>query len=167
MKVRVVTLRFVPEQGGFDDAELRAFMESAEVLDVTHHFFVQEQSPWMVLVLRYRESEARARLMHGRGEPAGDRAPTDHASTLDPAQRGLYDALRAWRHARAKADGLPPYVVLTNRQLAVVARLGPRTKAALEAVEGFGERKRDSYADDVLRVVAEASVVPAPVELVS
>jgi hypothetical protein len=44
-------------------------------------------------------------------------------TTLDPAEAELYDRLRAWRNSRAQTEGVPPYVLFTNRQLAAILRI--------------------------------------------
>ena len=158
MKVRVFTLRFDAARGGFVDDELRAFMVEADVLQVEQHFFEHEASPWLLLVMRYRDTEVRDRFGLPMRAPAARPAEEpSEAHALDPAQRRTYDALRAWRNARSRTDGVPAYVILTNRQLAAVARATPTSTSGLDAVDGFGERKREAYGADVLRVVAEAS----------
>jgi hypothetical protein len=45
MKLKVVTLRFDDETGGFDDREPR------EVLGVSEHFFVHDRRPTRALLL--------------------------------------------------------------------------------------------------------------------
>lgn len=57
---------------------------------------------------------------------------------------------------RAKADGIPPYVICNNRQLAEVVRVRPDTLTALGAIEGFGEAKLKRYGKALLALVAGA-----------
>ena len=59
-------------------------------------------------------------------------------------------ALRAWRTERAKADGVPPYVVLSDAHLRGIALARPTTAAELNACDGIGPSKLDRYGDDIL-----------------
>ncbi len=66
----------------------------------------------------------------------------------------LFAALRAWRTARAREDGLPPYVVAHDQTLAAIAELKPSTSAALRRVRGIGPAKVDEYGAEILEIVA-------------
>ncbi len=66
-------------------------------------------------------------------------------------------ALRRWRRERAQADGVPAYVVLHDRTIAVLAREQPATRAALATVPGIGPAKLDRYGDDLLSTLAAAA----------
>ena len=78
------------------------------------------------------------------------RAPAASARTGGP----LVEALRAWRRERAKADGVPAYVVFNDRTLFALADRQPRSRGELLAVEGIGPTKLDQYGDDLLAVLA-------------
>lgn len=53
-------------------------------------------------------------------------------------------------------EGITPYVLLTNRQLAEVARRRPTTLTALREVGGIGEAKAGRFGTDLLAVVVAA-----------
>jgi DNA helicase II / ATP-dependent DNA helicase PcrA len=78
----------------------------------------------------------------------------------DPAQPAVarddpvFDALRAWRRDRARADGVPAYVVFHDRTLEEIARRRPRSGAELASIPGIGTAKLERYGADVLAVVA-------------
>jgi DNA helicase-2/ATP-dependent DNA helicase PcrA len=59
-------------------------------------------------------------------------------------------ALRAWRTKRAKADSVPPYVVLSDAHLRGIALAQPTDAAGLLACDGIGPTKLDRYGDDIL-----------------
>ena len=65
----------------------------------------------------------------------------------------LFERLRTWRLERAKADGVPPYVVFHDKTLAAIAEAKPTSANALLAIDGIGPAKLDRYADEVLEVV--------------
>jgi DNA helicase-2/ATP-dependent DNA helicase PcrA len=65
----------------------------------------------------------------------------------------LYDRLREWRRRRAKADGVPAYVVFRDRTLAAIAEGRPEDRAALAEISGIGPAKLDRYAEEILEIV--------------
>ena len=50
---------------------------------------------------------------------------------LDEAERKVYDALREWRAGKARQEGIPPYMIANNSQLAKMVKLKAAAKADL------------------------------------
>ena len=74
---------------------------------------------------------------------------------LDPADEGLFEALRAWRSSRAKAANVPAYVIFSDATLVAVAGARPTTRRQLLALPGIGPVKVERHGDDMLAVVTE------------
>jgi DNA topoisomerase-3 len=68
--------------------------------------------------------------------------------------RSLFEALRAWRLAEAKREGLPPFRVLHDRTLLGVATEAPGDEAALLRVAGIGPGLARRYGAALLHIVA-------------
>jgi ribonuclease D len=64
-----------------------------------------------------------------------------------------FEALRAWRNARAKARGVEPDLVLTNQTLWAVAQRNPRNHADLADNGLLARWQVDEFGDDLLKVV--------------
>jgi DNA helicase II / ATP-dependent DNA helicase PcrA len=62
-------------------------------------------------------------------------------------------ALRVWRLERARADGVPAYVVFHDRTLVEIELARPATLGELAAIAGVGPVKIDRYGEDVLAVL--------------
>ncbi len=88
--------------------------------------------------------------------PPRDRRPRREApdADLDADDQALFEALRRHRLAVARAGGVPPYVVASDRTLRDVARQRPRDAEALARVHGIGPAKIASYGAGLLDVVA-------------
>jgi DNA helicase II / ATP-dependent DNA helicase PcrA len=88
--------------------------------------------------------------------PPADRSPTKPSSPPVRVARGgqLFDRLKEWRRKRARADGVPPYVVFHDATLAEIAEQRPRDWADLAAISGVGPAKLERYADEVLAILA-------------
>ncbi|MFT2818358.1 DNA helicase RecQ [Leifsonia sp. A12D58] len=79
------------------------------------------------------------------------------AADLSPAQGELFEALRAWRSAEAREQGVPAYIVFGDATLVAVAAAKPASLADLDGISGIGAKKLDSYGEKLLAVVADAS----------
>jgi DNA helicase-2/ATP-dependent DNA helicase PcrA len=69
--------------------------------------------------------------------------------------------LRAWRVTRAKADGVPAYVVLNDAHLRGIALARPTTAAELASCDGIGPTKLERYGDEILAVLDQVPDEPA------
>jgi len=67
-----------------------------------------------------------------------------------------FDALKAWRLARARQDDVPAYLVFHNSTLEEIAARRPATLGELGAVPGVGPAKLERYGEGVLAALAEA-----------
>ena len=73
--------------------------------------------------------------------------------TLPQADQPLFEALRAWRSATAKAQHVPPYVIFHDRTLAEIAAAKPISRATLARLNGVGEAKLAHYGAAVMEIV--------------
>jgi DNA helicase-2/ATP-dependent DNA helicase PcrA len=80
--------------------------------------------------------------------------PTRHSKPRAEGEPGLVGALKSWRLQRAKADGVPAYVIFHDRTLEAIADGRPHTRIALAAVPGIGPTKIERYGEEVLATVA-------------
>jgi DNA helicase-2/ATP-dependent DNA helicase PcrA len=94
------------------------------------------------------------RSVRGRVTVLPGPAPAVVASAADDR---LVAALKAWRLERAKADGVPAYVVAHDATLGAIAEAKPRSMAALRRVRGMGPAKLDRYGDEILAVIAHVA----------
>jgi DNA helicase II / ATP-dependent DNA helicase PcrA len=76
-------------------------------------------------------------------------------TTLDDASAVRFAALKRWRLEQSRSEGVPAFVVFSNRTLEEIARVDPETLGELAAVSGVGPAKLESYGE---RVLAELGV---------
>lgn len=148
MKLTVISLAY-QEEDGFDAGPLEEFCAGHSVSGWTEHFFMRGGYPELVLVLQYEELGDRRR----NGPRGPGRRERDPRRELTPPARVAYDRLREWRSLRARQDGVPVYVVFSNRELAAIAAARPGSKEALRAIEGIGKGKAEKYAEDLFVVL--------------
>ncbi len=65
---------------------------------------------------------------------------------------GLFNLLRDWRSQKSKKEGVPPYILFTNQQLADIVKKRPQTIAELTQIDGIGNGKSQKYGSDILGI---------------
>jgi DNA helicase II / ATP-dependent DNA helicase PcrA len=74
------------------------------------------------------------------------RPPKPTMEDLPPA----FGPLREWRLERAKADGIPAFVVFHDSTLVEIARQAPQSMSELASISGVGPAKLERYGAEVL-----------------
>ncbi len=82
-------------------------------------------------------------------------APRERAEVLGDRDQVLFEALRSYRLKRASAQGVPPYVIASDRSLREIVAERPRTIDELLLVHGIGPAKAKRYGKGLLKVVLE------------
>jgi ATP-dependent DNA helicase RecQ len=86
----------------------------------------------------------------------GNAANAPEDAPLDEASLARFEALRAHRLTVAQVEGVPPYVVASDRSLREMAVLFPTAPARAEALthaHGIGEAKAEKYGEGFLSVL--------------
>jgi len=129
---------------------LQEFISEREVIEFRDHFFIHEKTPYLTVLISYRDiAPDEKRKSYQRQDPR---------TQLDENEHKVYDALRAWRAARASQEGIPPYMIANNRQIARMVKLRAKSKADLSKVKGIGEAKITQYGADILRILSEKRI---------
>lgn len=179
MRIKLFTFRYSATLGGFDDEPLSSFIRDKEVLSFREHFFCVNEVPHLACVLTWQDALVGRMepdtIGHSSSEsPSRGRASTNDATTrqkgsrpdptaaLDETQRALFNTLRDWRLVKAHEEGVPPYLVFTNRQLVQVIQTRPDNPSALSSLKGIGTGKVKRYGSELI-----ALIQPLPTEATS
>jgi hypothetical protein len=122
MLIKIFTFRFDEIKGGFDDAELAAFTLSNQVISVRDYLVSKGGQPYLTLIVSYRPFD--------KGEINIQKKKPDESwrELLTEADMGFFSLLREWRGKTSKKEGLPSYILFTNKQLAQIVRNKPQSK---------------------------------------
>ncbi len=86
--------------------------------------------------------------------PRSQRVRRQAVTDVPQEALGLFEALRAWRAAQAREQGVPAYVVFNDATLRGIAAVKPADEDALSEISGIGGAKLERYGRAVLDVVA-------------
>ncbi len=128
MKIKVFTLEFSENEKSFDDSSMQEFIANKEMIDYCEHFFVHEKTPYITIILSYRDSV----IIRKKGGSGGVK-PIDE---FDVREKECYEALRVWRAARAVKESVPPYLIANNKQLVLIIKSKIESVTGLSAIKG-------------------------------
>ena len=74
---------------------------------------------------------------------------------LDEEDEALFGELRRLRAEIAKKEGVPPYIVFSDKSLAHMCLIRPENRNEMLSVSGVGEFKYDKYGEAFLKCVAD------------
>jgi ATP-dependent DNA helicase RecQ len=86
-------------------------------------------------------------------------SPTPSTKILESTP--LIEALQTYRTSQAKLEGMPPYIIYSNKVLTSIAEQKPTTLDALLEIDGVGKAKVEKYGAAILEIVAHGNV-PSP-----
>ena len=84
----------------------------------------------------------------------GSKANRTALADLTPEAVAVFEALRAWRAAESKEQGVPAYVIFHDATLREIATSGPSTLDQLGTITGIGESKLEKYGEQLLATLA-------------
>ena len=73
----------------------------------------------------------------------------------DPVGAAAFEALKAWRLQRSRADNVPAYIVFNNSTLVELAHRRPTTDKELLATPGIGPAKLTAYGEQVKEILRQ------------
>ena len=109
------------------------------------------------LVLPRPSSSQRETDWRAAARPGAEKAA---AEALSPEAEAIFAALRRLRQELAREEGVPSFVIASDRTLRDVALLRPRSLEELKLAHGIGPAKAERYGRRLLAAVAELRPTP-------
>jgi superfamily II DNA helicase RecQ len=157
-KQMAMAFHWIPARNGqAAQAELNTALRSLRVLSVEKHFCPLASDPGWAVCVEYLDPDQTAAEPSGAG---GKRI--DYREILDPATFTIFAALRKLRKEIAAQEAVPIYTIMTNEQMAAVARKRCQSLADLESVDGLGAARTQKYGPRFLVVIRQAVAETSP-----
>lgn len=123
------------------EGDVNAFLRSHRVLTVERQFVNSDSgSYWAVLVEYAEDGHADSARPARRGE-----SREDFNLTLEEQER--YERYRKMRNDVSMRKGVPPYVIFTNQELAILARIPQLTEQHVKSIQGIAPSRLNSNID--------------------
>lgn len=152
MELRIFTLPFDGISEGFPDEIVREFCINKKVHNIQSQFFLKEGNPYWSVAIQYD--------LLVKGE--------EKVRDLDEAQQQLFLRLRQWRKAQSEKEGLPAYIVATDRQLKGMVLCKVQTLENFKQIKGFGQKRVQNYGKLIIGIIKaffEEPVVEKPEDI--
>ena len=153
MMLKTITVKYSSALEGFPDGPVRDFAAHHQILRSSHHFFIHDGIPHLTFVLSCHRVDAGPR--EEVAGVSGKEKTEDWKSTLSESDYSLFNSIRTWRNETCREEGIPPYLLGTNQQVAEISRRKSKTLQELAGVRGFGEAKIEKYGKQILALVNE------------
>ena len=76
-------------------------------------------------------------------------------SDLSGVEQTLFDKLRWWRVETARKHNVPAYVIFHDATMREIAKAKPASMAELRNITGVGEKKLETYGEEIVALIAE------------
>ncbi|HEY0843940.1 MAG TPA: DNA helicase RecQ [Noviherbaspirillum sp.] len=76
-------------------------------------------------------------------------------SDLSVAEQAIFDKLRWWRVETARKHNVPAYVIFHDATMREIAKTKPQSLDDLRNVSGVGEKKLETYGEEIVALIAE------------
>jgi ATP-dependent DNA helicase RecQ len=84
----------------------------------------------------------------------GSKANQTRASAdLTPKEWGMFDEMKALRMKLARAEGMPPYIIFSDKTLVEMCVKLPKSREEMLQVSGVGEYKFEKYGEQFLTLI--------------
>lgn len=122
------------------ESELKAFCSNHTVIDIERHFVNHGANAYWAICVIWTEAGVDSSK---RGSSAKNKI--DYKEVLNPEDFQIYAQLRELRKTLSERDGVPPYAVMTNEQLARMVQERMTTRGALREMPGVGPARVEKY----------------------
>src|SRR3972149_8245705 len=145
--LRIFTLKYEERSESFNDSNMTNFLSDKELLRWESNFFERKNEYFWTVLVEYRPS------IYTQGESLLKKETNKDESykeILTDNDWPLFNILREWRTEQSKKEGVPPYIICNNMQLARIVVKRPSSLNALQEIEGIGKAKIEKYGKDLL-----------------
>jgi len=132
------------------NTKLNDFLIGHRIIAVEKHFVADGANSFWSFCVTYTEDQEGL-----SGRKKGQRQRVDYRELLSEDEFSIYARLRELRNQLAKKEGVAPYLVFNNEQLARMVQNKVRSKAALLEISGVGQARVDKYSQEFLPLLQE------------
>ena len=76
---------------------------------------------------------------------------------LSAAEQALFEKLRWWRVETARKHNVPAYVIFHDATMREIAKAKPASLGDLRNISGVGEKKLETYGEEIVSLIAEST----------
>ncbi len=129
------------------EEELNAFLQQHPGAMIERHFIADgANSAWAVCCTITNSTFPDTAKKTASAQGSQGKHRIDYREILSPEHFARFAILREVRNNLAKEQGVPPYAIFSNQQLAEVAQLKTLDSSSIAAISGVGRKRVERYA---------------------
>lgn len=136
MQVKIFTIPIFSSDT--HEEELNKFLRTNKILQVQSQFLQENGSYWSVFIT-YLEGGSNGE------EHRQKRVKIDYREVLSEAEFARFAKYREIRKHLATEEGVPPFVIFTDEELAYLSKYENMSYARIKELKGVGEKKAEKY----------------------
>jgi superfamily II DNA helicase RecQ len=148
--LKVFTLKFENKIESFDDSALSNFLTDKKVIKWKSHFFADKDGYYWTVMVEYISLSTSSTSIPLKKEKKGN---DEYKKILTENDWPIFKRLREWRNEKGKSQGIPPYIIFTNVQLAQISVTRPQSLNAFQEIQGIGNAKKEKYGNEVIHII--------------
>jgi superfamily II DNA helicase RecQ len=148
MKIKVFNIRLSKEYYLKDQEKLNEFLKDVNIKKSSTAFVEGNINFWSI-IFHYEE------LPIKKVEPLipDFKNSENSLEELSKVEYQLLLRLKDWRTRQGEKERLPLFMIMTNENLVQIARHKPQKLEDFFQLKGFGEKKINRYAIDILKII--------------
>ncbi len=147
----IFTVKYEEKSESFPDSSMSRFLADKEVLKWEGRFFEHKGEYFWTVLVEYRPVIPSA---SATAQKTKEKSNDGYKEILGENDWPLFKVLREWRGERSKEEGIPPYIICTNMQLASITVARPASLNSLQEINGIGSAKTEKYGVEILGIIA-------------
>lgn len=148
MNLKIFTMEFNALEGCFNDSEISCFLKDKVLISLDNYLIESGSKKYLTLVVTYSHSEIE--LLEDKSTKA-----TNWEKLINESNTDFFTSLKNWRLEESKKQGLPLFIIFTNKQLADITTMVPETLNHLSQIDGIGPQKMKKYGEIILKLSKE------------
>lgn len=136
---KIISIPFDRALKGFDEELINRFVLNKHIINYRSEFFSEGNDKYWSIFIEYAV--------------ALESQPVNVEIELNKDQKLLFEKLRIWRKERAEKDGVPVFVIGSNKEFQEIAKNSPKSLESLKSVKGFGTGKVSKYGKDIVELI--------------
>ena len=136
----------IPIMGGEKlNEEMNLFLRSKKIVDIQSQLITLQQNAFWSFNIKYLDDVV--------GFSSGEKGKVDYREVLDEASFKRFAKMRLERKAIAVAENVPAFTILTDEQMAGIAKIEDLTISKMKTVKGIGEKTIEKYGKQLLNSI--------------
>ena len=140
MQIKIFSIPIIGGEKLNDD--MNVFLRSKKILDIESQLVTLQENAFWTFKVKYIDEAV--------GSTSNEKVKIDYKEVLDEESFKRFAKMREARKVLSQAENIPAYAILTDEQMAGLAKLEDLTMGKMKTVKGIGEKTIEKYGKQIV-----------------